>query len=424
MAGKHIAEANAATIEALHKILEVGVSGNTLMVDAVKGNNTKADTDASIPFNTLIAAKNAATTGTLIIVYPGVYEDYDLLKNGVNWLFMPGSIITIDRAESPIFSDAEGAISCIIDGLLEVNLSYSDPLGENLKNSIIEINNNSDITFRCKSLSVITDANNGVCTIVNNGKLTLNCIKASAHSVLEQGGGFVNFLISAIYSVYAFVIDDGDSTIKIDDAYVSDAIFYNGGDNGYPTSNCILGNSHTGGCVCFYFNTGILYGSAKNVTGLLTSSGPTCKMYITCDNLTSTLGQPSINSDGGELFVKVRNFISAVQFAATSGSLVLECDNAVSSYGDGAGIDNIGINGKLLLKGRFEMTSNKPVISTLSDTLLGTLILDNAKLIVPDTQTLSIEGTKEIVSYNSFSNKAKGENITVNGSLIVASYVE
>jgi len=46
------------------------------------------------PFTTLAAAKAAAQSGDTIVVGPGTYIENDLLKNGVNWFFAPGAIVT------------------------------------------------------------------------------------------------------------------------------------------------------------------------------------------------------------------------------------------------------------------------------------------------------------------------------------------
>ena len=68
------------------------LNGNLIYVDAVNGNNgTGTPGDASKPFLTLSAAKSAATVGYTIVVLPGEYTDFDLLKDSVNWHFMNGA---------------------------------------------------------------------------------------------------------------------------------------------------------------------------------------------------------------------------------------------------------------------------------------------------------------------------------------------
>ncbi len=61
--------------------------GNTVFVDAVNGSDTTGTRgDATKPFLTVNAAKNAATEGDTVFVRPGTYNSAsNILKNGVNW---------------------------------------------------------------------------------------------------------------------------------------------------------------------------------------------------------------------------------------------------------------------------------------------------------------------------------------------------
>jgi hypothetical protein len=67
------------------------------------------------PFATIVAAKSVATAGDTILVWPGNYVDeYDLLKNGVDYFFMPGSSVTQTSASvsaQPIFRDSAALTS-------------------------------------------------------------------------------------------------------------------------------------------------------------------------------------------------------------------------------------------------------------------------------------------------------------------------
>lgn len=63
------------------------VWGNTVWVDAAFGNDTTGlRNDASKPFATVSAAKDAAQAGDTVIIRPGTYYNAtNLLKNGVRW---------------------------------------------------------------------------------------------------------------------------------------------------------------------------------------------------------------------------------------------------------------------------------------------------------------------------------------------------
>lgn len=73
------------------------------------------------PFLTLAAAKAAATAGDTIFVAPGTYAENNLLKDGVNWHFDAGAIVSFTDPGSGtgygIFDDrASGAATCKITG--------------------------------------------------------------------------------------------------------------------------------------------------------------------------------------------------------------------------------------------------------------------------------------------------------------------
>jgi hypothetical protein len=67
------------------------------------------------PYFTLTQAKNAAQSGDCIIVQPGTYAENKLLKNGVNWFFMPGAIVSYDVTSPTIAAFVNGSASTIAD---------------------------------------------------------------------------------------------------------------------------------------------------------------------------------------------------------------------------------------------------------------------------------------------------------------------
>lgn len=97
-------------------------AGNTLWVDAVYGDDSRASReDGGRPFATLTAAKNAAQAGDLVVVRPGTYDENDLLKDGVNWHFAAGAAVDYTGpGDAGIFDDssygAGGAVACRVTG--------------------------------------------------------------------------------------------------------------------------------------------------------------------------------------------------------------------------------------------------------------------------------------------------------------------
>src|SRR3989442_13257882 len=68
------------------------LTGNLVWVDAVNGSDATGQRGRlRKAFQTLTAAKTAALSGDTIMVLPGVYDEKNLLKNGVNWHFLLGA---------------------------------------------------------------------------------------------------------------------------------------------------------------------------------------------------------------------------------------------------------------------------------------------------------------------------------------------
>lgn len=97
-------------------------SGNLVWVDPVNGNDDLAVRGRmTVPFKTLTKAKTAAVSGDTIIVLPGTYNENNLLKNGVNWYFMPGAKVSYSGAGAAGIFDtsangSNGAVSSLIAG--------------------------------------------------------------------------------------------------------------------------------------------------------------------------------------------------------------------------------------------------------------------------------------------------------------------
>ena len=75
------------------------INGRTLNADGLEVGlvlkptyrSMRVSNTGGVEFSTLTDAKNYATSGDLITVLPGVYNENNLLKDGVNWHFMPGA---------------------------------------------------------------------------------------------------------------------------------------------------------------------------------------------------------------------------------------------------------------------------------------------------------------------------------------------
>jgi hypothetical protein len=116
------------------------------------------------PFTTLAAAKAAAQSGDTIVVGPGTYIENDLLKDGVNWLFAPGALVTYSppalQANSSdiifgIFDDrSSGPVQCTIGGHGSFSAFSRGYL--NLLGTVVITNANSKISLTCKEIAFAT----------------------------------------------------------------------------------------------------------------------------------------------------------------------------------------------------------------------------------------------------------------------------
>jgi hypothetical protein len=114
-------------------------TGHLLFVDAVNGDDTAGAADPyTAPFLTLEAALDASSAGDTIVVRPGTYTpdtdyaysntDPKLLKDGVNWYFMPNAIVVFGNAggQRVLFHTGTGTVNAKVLGHLKVINVYSD----------------------------------------------------------------------------------------------------------------------------------------------------------------------------------------------------------------------------------------------------------------------------------------------------------
>ena len=178
---------------------DINLKANITYVDQTYGNDTTAESkNSSKPFETLTAAKNSITEG-LIVVKPGEYTDFNLLKDNVSWYFMPGAIVN-----SPSNSDV--AMFTTSNGESNVNTAnvygygvFKDILGG--RSMILDVNNPlSDIYFECQSAEVgYGDAD--VTINITDGKANVfvrDYIKSNSYDAIDVLGGELNLSANLI----------------------------------------------------------------------------------------------------------------------------------------------------------------------------------------------------------------------------------
>ena len=187
------------------------LTGNSVWVDKVNGNDsTGARGSLSTPFLTCAAAKTAATAGDTVFVLPGSYTDNRLNKDGVNWHFFNGAVITNASGAYYIFDDsaATGTFNVTGQGVFVHSTVYLT---------------SSTVSITCKAIK-----ENAAATIID-ARGTCNLTVNSA----EISGG--------AYGVY---LHTGSANLKLNNCYISASSYCIGANTGATPSvtlrDCVL----------------------------------------------------------------------------------------------------------------------------------------------------------------------------------------
>ena len=198
------------------------LTGNLTYVDAVNGDDgTGTLGDFTKPYLTPLAAFTAATTGYTIVVRPGIYllgaSEGNMLKDSVNWYFMPGAIFVANAANSSsMFSDNSGAINCSVSGYGQ----FYDTLGGESK--ILEVSSaGSNIYFECQSITV-GDGNIDHGIVQSSGSINAyvrGSITSKSYDAISITGGILNLaadslIASGALEGNAIEVQGGEVNIK------------------------------------------------------------------------------------------------------------------------------------------------------------------------------------------------------------------
>lgn len=363
------------TINLLSTNLSNIPTSNTLWVDAINGNDSiglRQRQDK--PFLTLNAAKTAASSGDTIIVYPGTFNENNLLKNGVNWHFMPGAVVTYTNAtvsDVPgIFDDsslgANGPVVCTIAG--EGRFSYTPLQGNSLGLAgVLAISNaGSSVRMRAAYMMVGTQAT----------------------SCVNHHGGTINLTVDVIenpnnagYNIWWF---DGDCYIK--------AKRIRSARNG-----CIASGSTT-------VPTGKLWVEADTIVGtgnaraiLTNDTNSSATVWVIAKEITTATGGSSIDiSNNGKLYITAQKLANTHASGSLIGTLTtpftgncwLNIDK-LSVTGTGSFIDGTNLNGNIWLRATsFESLG---IVTTGINFAAGTLVIYGGDTITA-TNGLTISG--------------------------------
>jgi hypothetical protein len=147
------------------------------------------------PYRTITAARNAASPGNTIVVNPGTYAENNLLTNGVNYWFHPGTLVYANYATTNSATDwgiwddrPTGPTTNTIGGYgIFQTMTYTDIVNassqlvnSNALGTIVVTNPSSYIVIGCKEIQAsrwLSSTLLGFCVYVVNGYLKLDCEK-------------------------------------------------------------------------------------------------------------------------------------------------------------------------------------------------------------------------------------------------------
>lgn len=344
--------------------------GQMLYVDATNGNNSSAARGTRRAFLTLAAAKAAALAGDLIVVLPGDYDGLNLLKDGVNWHFHEGAIVTRTHqdAAGAIFDDspdgANAAIVCSISGRgefrhddpLVTNFGY-DGAGGNIGGGFILYTENpgTRIFFECKRIYGEGDSTAAVFSLFvkDCDRVIVNCdemdvsysglignafwFKGEFHLTCRYiGGGLSGAENGGTYSLWAYEPAGG-----------ADANWY---------VNCDILDNRTYSAIAFEASTsaykmwiraleirsvndGQLLGGGTPVNTAAIELYGGGKLYVEAQKILSknppgSRGGPIVNQTGGELWLRAMKCTHESTANQTGGKPLFVQQSAGTSFYD------------------------------------------------------------------------------------------
>ena len=437
-------------------------SARVLVVDQTNG-----------PFTTLAAAKAEAQSGDTIVVSPGTYNENDLLKDGVNWLFLEGAIVdwnvpSVEDAGFGIFDDrASGPVTCNVSGRgifkFHEDTIYSAGAGNgNTLGMIVITNGATSFTLKAAALyaGTFNQVASGVAIYVQNALLVdveVDLIKdvnwktlsapdpADAATTLQnqmfglwwvRGETYLRAkqILCSQYSIWA---DGPNDTAVTSDLWVTaDYIESN-------ISPAYYASGQTGNNYRVWLQLKEIVSSGINGGSNIIGGG---RHYIVADKITTSSGIGfSVNGDAGHIPTV---WLTAQKLSGTGNNLRIDAGTVFANilhFEDLAGIlAALNINGgELHLTGGYAKVLNGVGINhtggvadifglkidTTSTNHVNNhgvkvsgagLVLRSCVLrVAPLADSVNSTGAQTITNYGSVANKNKHANVTVNVQPII-----
>lgn len=423
-------------------------TGKTLWVDAVFGDDGTGEREKqNKPFLTLAAAVAAAQAGDTIHVRPGAYVVTNTIaKNGVNWYGEPGASITkTDGISTGIFDDDGVARSFTVGGYFDLLGFESGATWTRTYGLVAARHVDSDIRVFCRSMyAESTDTENPgltACSWGFDGRLSVQCERMNGvySNCLYWENGEMFTQCPSMDSVAI------EAIATIVDAVPTGKMWVNGQEI-TSSGQSVISLAGTNADAQAWIQALEIRGTAANTVGV--ASAWAAKTYVNTQKLTGGVSGPALQLTGGQSWIVAEklsggatgpdnglvnvdagtHFVNTQQMEPlTADRLAVVTGGTLTWTGGTGSIDGDGFDvrgGTTRLNGVFIDTSssnssNPVVISG------GVLILKSCTLVAESTQdSIEAASPQTVISYGSYASTIPDANVTVNGDLTVASYVQ
>jgi hypothetical protein len=439
------------------------LSGNTLWVDSINGNDSSgARGNALLPFLTVAAALAAASSGDTVVIRPGTYAvTASILKNGVN-IFAWGATITMTGValQAGQLSDGGSAITCNVYG---GNYSRTESVdsGDGVHARIVGVSNaSSNIKIWAESItfSSTMSSTGNYCVWQEAGTMFLDCtlISATASSgnnavgvAWLNGAGYVRSqnINTTLLGVYSQV----DATPTGDFFVECDVIDTSSGVSG---TNAAIWQNGSDSTAAIWIRASVVKCQATSAArSVLTSASKANKLYLTTQKIFGLArfdgsGLTYITADKWETLAN-GGVSQALFIAATAGTIFVDCRHYDPVSFTGSAIRNLSGTADLRIGAGYftggsgsafglrcdggTTRSNGLRIDTSANSGTnpvsaggGVVILTNCTLVAEGSaDSITAGSAQNVVAMASYTNRAVNGNvtITVTGGLTVDSDV-
>lgn len=196
-------------------------------------------------YNTIQAAINAASSGNVVIVETGVYEEFIILKNGVDLFFEEGAKHYVPSSGDSI-NDSNGAVTCKILGKGKFFNLYTG-------NKVLNVNNISTIFFEFDTIEKYGNntlgAAYGFGIYANKGTVYIKGNEIKGTGDTGRCTDYDGTVITADIDVLNLLSENDVIAFPANDAFADANLIYR---NAYCQT---LNNNASGGYGMFYFDS-------------------------------------------------------------------------------------------------------------------------------------------------------------------------